>query len=56
MNNVKGQASELRSSHNEIYDFLNEKKVYLECESTYKGLHMFKILSEKLESQDWQYV
>lgn len=56
LSNARGESLELRSSHNEIYEFLHEKKVYLECETAYKGLHMFKIAVDRLENQEWQYV
>ena len=33
----------MRGDHNSIYEFLNERKVYLECESSYRSLHMLHI-------------
>lgn len=50
------QLSELKGDHNDIYEYLTEKRVYLECESIYKSLNMFRMALDRIEGQDWKYL
>ena len=52
----KNPINDLRGDHNAIYEYLSEKKVYIEAESLYKNLHMLRLAADKLENQDWDYV